>query len=96
MIHGFRREVVVAQAHRLGVQNPHLDYRPVQLNDGSWRIRIHERKSRQHTGAIVSRIANIQGQERVNQLTANYDCKSTRTKGRGKLFGYYTKQPRAK
>jgi len=90
MIQGMRREVVVAQAHRLNVQNPTLEYRPVQLNDGSWRIRIHSREPRVHTGAIISRIANIEGQERVNNLTASYDAKSTRTKGRSKLFGYYT------
>lgn len=91
MIKGMTLAVVSAQAHKLGVQNPHLDYRPVQLNDGSWRIRIHARTPRVHTGAIVSRIANIEGQERVNQLTACYDAKSTRTKGRSKLYGYYTK-----
>jgi len=96
MIQGMRREVVLAQAHKLGVANPHLEYRPVQLNDGSWRIRILERKPKVSTGAIVCRIANIQGQERPNSVTADYSPKSTRTKGRGKLHGYWSTQPKAK
>ena len=95
-IHGMRADVVAVQAHKLSVANPHLEYRPVMLNDGSWRIRIYERKPKVSTGKIVSRIANIEGQERVNGLTANYDPKSTRTKGRGKLHGYWSKQARAK
>ena len=96
MIHGMRREVVAVQAHKLSVANPHLEYRPVQLNDGSWRIRVYTRTPKVRNGAIVSRIANIEGQERNNSLSANYDPKSTRTKGRGKLHGYWSKQSRTK
>lgn len=94
MIQGMRREVVAVQAHRLSIANPHLEYRPIQLNDGQWRIRVYTRSPRVSTGAIVSRIANIEGQERVNRMSGNYDCKSARTKGRSKLYGYYTAQKR--
>lgn len=95
-VHGMTREVVSRQAHRLSIANPGLEYRPVQLNDGQWRIRVYTRTPKVQTSAIVSRIANIEGQERVNRMSANYDCKSARTKGRSKLYGYYTAQCRTR
>lgn len=90
---GLTLQVVNAQAHRLNVANPSLEYRPVQLNDGSWRIRVYQRIPRHSTGPIISRIANATG-DNPCQLAANYDVKSARTKGRTKLYGYYTRPSR--